>query len=456
MESFFTSVFFFVISFGVLITFHEFGHFWVARKLGVKVLRFSVGYGRPIWKKQAGTDGTEYVVAALPLGGYVKMLDERESEVDASEVHRAFNRQPLSHRAAIVAAGPIFNFLLAIFAYWLIFMIGVTTAKPIVGEVAPGSAAAMGGLSYGDEIIAVGNTNTPSWSAVVLGLIDESLSEEEVEVTVLTQHGDEAFRYLELSDLAAKLEEGNVLDLVGIAPIRMEIPPIIGHVESGSPADLAGLQSGDELLQANGETIGHWAGWVDLIRVNPGKTLEILLRRDQAELLVSLTPMTLHDEAGGAYGRIGAGVQYDPEQFSEYSLRQEDGVFESFYKAIVKTWDVSILTLKMLYNMIFGEISFKNLSGPLSIAQHAGDSASIGLTAFLTFLAVVSVSLGVLNLLPIPILDGGHLMFYLIEYIKGSPVSPETEMQAQHIGIILLLITMIFAFYNDITRMFSV
>ena len=455
MESFFTSVFFFILSFGVLITFHEFGHFWVARKLGVKVLRFSVGYGRPLWKK-AGNDGTEYVVAALPLGGYVKMLDERESEVDESEVHRAFNRQPLSHRTAIVAAGPIFNFLLAIAAYWIIFMIGVTTAKPIVGEVVPGSAAAKGGLTYGDEIIAVGDANTLSWSNVVLGLIEESLSDENVEVRVLTAHGNEASRFLDLSDLAAKLEQGDVLNLVGITPIKMEIPPIIGHVEPGSPADIAGLQEGDKLLEANGEAISHWAGWVDYIRVNPGETFDVLLLRDRTELLISLTPAMLNNEAGEAYGRIGAGVQYDPEQFSEYSLRQEFGAFESFYKAIEKTWDVSILTLKMLYNMIFGEISFKNLSGPLSIAQHAGDSASIGLTAFLTFLAVVSVSLGVLNLLPIPILDGGHLLFYLVEFIKGSPVSPETEIQAQQIGIVLLLITMIFAFYNDLTRMFFV
>ena len=455
MESFFTSVFFFIISFGVLITFHEFGHFWVARKLGVKVLRFCVGYGKPIWKKQYGPDNTEYVIAALPLGGYVKMLDEREAEVDEAEVHRAFNRQPLSSRTAIVAAGPIFNFLLAIAAYWIIFMLGVTTMKPIVGEVTPGSAAELGGLAPGDEIIAVGDQNTLSWSNVVLGLIEESLDEGEVAVHVLTEYGQEKTRYLELSDLAAQLEDSNVLDIVGILPIEMHLPAIVGFVEPDQPADLAGIQEGDELLEANGEVISHWAGWVEVVREHPGETLDVLLRRGDVEFVVDLTPAIHKGNNGETFGRIGAGVQFDAEQFEGYSHRLEYGLFESLYKAVIKTWDVSILTLKMLYNMIFGEISFKNLSGPLSIAQFAGDSASVGLVAFLTFLAVVSVSLGVLNLLPIPILDGGHLMFYFVEFVKGSPVSPETEMQAQHIGIILLLITMTFAFYNDLNRIFS-
>ena len=456
MESFFSSAFFFILSFGVLITFHEFGHFWVARKLGVKVLRFSVGYGKPIWsKKSQDGDQTEYVIAALPLGGYVKMLDEREEEVDSAEQHRAFNRQPLSTRTAIVAAGPIFNFVLAIVAYWIIFMLGVSGIKPIVGEVTPGSVAATAGFVEGDQIISVGEIKTPAWNTAVLALIEESLADEDVKVEVIDNQGLEATRFMDLSHLAAKLDQGNVLDFVGISPKGMRIPAILGHIESDSPAEQAGLLAGDELLQADGVEVNDWVGWVELVRSKPDTPINVLLRRGDIELSLTLTPMAVQAEDAEPFGRIGAGVQYDPEQASEYVVIQQYGLFDSLVKAVEKTWDVSVLTLKMLYNMIFGEISFKNLSGPLSIAQYAGDSASIGLVAFLTFIAVVSISLGVLNLLPIPVLDGGHLMFYLVEFIKGSPVSQETELKAQHIGIVLLLMLMVFAFYNDLERIFS-
>ncbi len=455
MESVITSIFFFVLSFGVLITFHEFGHFWVARKLGVKVLRFSVGYGKPIWAKKMGPDQTEYVVAALPLGGYVKMLDERESEVDSAELHRAFNRQRLSHRTAIVAAGPIFNFLLAIVAYWAIFMLGITGVKPLVGEVLPDSVAQAAGFVVGDEIVSVGETPTPTWNAAVLALIEESLASRDVEVQVVTAHGAKLSRFVDLSHLAAELEQGNVLDSVGIVPMRMRIPAVLGRIESGSPSELAGLSPGDTLLMADGAVVEHWSDWVELVRSKPGEPINVVFLRDNVERMTTLTPAPVQGEDGVIFGRIGAGVQYDPERGNAFIVKQQFGLFESLYKAIEKTWDVSVLTLKMLYNMIFGDISFKNLSGPISIAQYAGDSASIGIVAFLTFMAVVSISLGVLNLLPIPILDGGHLMFYLVEFVKGSPVTLETELKAQQVGIVILLVTMTFAFYNDLARIFN-
>ncbi len=455
MESVITSIFFFVLSFGVLITFHEFGHFWVARKLGVKVLRFSVGYGKPIWAKKMGPDQTEYVIAALPLGGYVKMLDERESEVDSAELHRAFNRQKLSHRTAIVAAGPIFNFLLAIVAYWAIFMLGITGVKPLVGEVLPDSVAQVAGFAVGDEIVSVGETPTPTWNAAVLALIEESLASRDVEVQVVTAHGAKLSRFVDLSHLAAELEQGNVLDSVGIVPMRMRIPAVLGRIEPGSPSERAGLSTGDTLLMADGVVVEHWSDWVELVRSKPGKAINVVFLRDNVERMTTLTPAPIQGEDGVIFGRIGAGVQYDPEQGNAFIVKQQFGFFESLYKAIEKTWDVSILTLKMLYNMIFGDISFKNLSGPISIAQYAGDSASIGIVAFLTFMAVVSISLGVLNLLPIPILDGGHLMFYLVEFVKGSPVTLETELKAQQVGIVILLVTMTFAFYNDLARIFN-
>jgi len=455
MESIITSVFYFILSFGVLITFHEFGHFWVARKLGVKVLCFSIGYGKPIWKKTMGPDQTEYIVAALPLGGYVKMLDEREREVDPEEVHRAFNRQKLSHRTAIVAAGPIFNFLLAIVAYWAIFMLGVTGVKPIVGEVQQDSVAQVAGFVVGDEITSVGGTITPTWNVAVLALIEESLADHEVEVLVVTALGAEVSRLVDLSHLAAELEEGGVLNSVGIVPMRMQIPAVLGRIEPGSPSEKAGLNTGDTLLKADGVSVENWSDWVELVRSKPNVLINVVFLRDNVELIAELTPAEIMGDDGVAFGRIGAGVQYDPDKNNAFIVKQQYGVVDSLFNAVQKTWDVSILTLKMLYNMIFGEISLKNLSGPISIAQYAGDSASIGIVAFLTFMAVVSISLGVLNLLPIPVLDGGHLMFYLVEFVKGSPVTLETELKAQQVGIVILLMTMAFAFYNDLARIFN-
>ncbi len=454
MESVLSSAFFFVLSFGILITFHEFGHYWVARKLGVKVLCFSVGFGKTLWSKNRGVDNTEYVIAAIPLGGYVKMLDEREGPVAEAELSRAFNRQPLSHRAAIVAAGPVFNFLLAIVLYWLIFMVGVEGLKPFVGEVAPGSPATAAGFQTGDEIISIGGAATPSWSSVLLTLIDKGLTEGDVVVEVLDSQGAARQRHLDLSRLSRELDQSNLLDIVGVMPLRPKIPAIIGQIVPNAAADRAGLQEGDHLLSADGETITDWASWVDLVRSRPDQEIKLRVERAGTTLEVLLRPEAIKDDKG-SYGRIGAGVAAQPDLFDKYRVVQQYGPLAALGAALEKCWEVSALTLRMLYNMIFGQVSLTNLSGPLSIAQYAGDSASIGLVPFLTFLAIVSISLGVLNLLPIPVLDGGHLLYYAIEAVQGRAISSATELMAQKLGIAIILGMTTLALYNDLLRIFN-
>jgi regulator of sigma E protease len=449
-----SSTFFFILTLGILITFHEFGHFWVARRLGVKVLRFSVGFGKPLWSWRRGADNTEYVIAALPLGGYVKMVDEREGEVAPQDLPRAFNRQPLASRAAIVAAGPFFNFFLAIGVYWLVFMLGVVGMKPIVGQVEPGSIAAQGGFEQGDEIVAVAGTETRAWNNTILTILDRALSGGSVDVQVKSKSDQVATRTLDLTGIAADLDQGNLMDMLGIQPARLPVPPVIGQLESGGPAMKSGLQTGDRVVRADGEAIPDWGAWVQYVRARPDQDIQLEVERDGQIVSLVIHPARVEGNSE-SYGRIGAGVQQVEEDFSDFTVVQKYGPLPAMGEALAKTWNVTILTLRMLYKMIVGEVSVSNLSGPISIAQYAGGSASIGLVPFLTFLAIVSVSLGVLNLLPIPILDGGHLLYYLVEMFKGSPVSQATEILGQKIGIVIILGLMVFAFYNDLLRIFG-
>ncbi len=443
----------FILAIGVLVTVHEFGHFIVAKRLGVKVLRFSVGFGRALWSRRGGADNTEYVVAAIPLGGYVKMLDEREGAVSEDELPRAFNRQPLGVRFAIVAAGPLANFLFAILAYWLMFIIGVGGLKPLVEEVSPASPAQRAGLTGGDEILAVQGRRTATWESVVQRTIAGALDDEPIALTVESLNERRQDLTLDLSDLSVdELASSDFFDKLGIEPRRPRLPPVIDRTESGSPAEQAGLQPGDRIVRADGEPMDEWEDWVGYVRGHGGESIQVELERDGALMTRSLTPelVTTADEA---YGRIGAAVRV-PEGLNEgLYTREQYAPVTALGKALVKTAEVSGLTLNMVWKMLLLEVSVENLSGPISIAQYAGHSAKVGISRFLEFLAIVSVSLGILNLLPIPLLDGGHLMYYLIEVFKGGPVSEEAQLLGQRVGIALLVGLMGLAFFNDLARL---
>ncbi len=451
MENLLFTILSFVAALAILIAVHEFGHFWVARKLGVKVLRFSIGFGRPLWKHRGRVDDTEYVIAAIPLGGYVKMLDEREAPVDAAEQGRAFNRQSLPVRSAIVVAGPLFNFLFAICAFWLIFVIGDIGLKPLVGEVTADSRAEQAGFQTGDEIITVAGKPTPSWETVVYTLLAESLDQQRLQIRVRDDSGAEYERWLDTQDLQDLAEDGRILKNLGLTPDRPVLPPVIGEVLSGEPAERAGLKTGDRILSVDTVAVENWTQWVEYVRERPAQTLQVEIDRAGERLSMSLTPAVM-GEGEQAYGRIGAGVAAPEGLMEGFRSVVRYGPIDAMEHALYKTWDYSTLMLRMLGKMVIGEVSLKNLSGPISIADSAGKSASYGPVFFLKFLAVVSVSLGVLNLLPIPVLDGGHLFYFLIEAVKGSPLSERFMEQGQKVGLLILLVIMSIAFYVDLNR----
>jgi regulator of sigma E protease len=443
----------FLVALGILIVVHEFGHYWVAKRLGVKVLRFSIGFGRPLWTRRFGPDQTELVIAALPLGGYVKMLDEAEGEVAEAEKHRAFNRQALAVRAAVVVAGPLFNFLFAVLAYAVVFMVGIDGIVPIVGKVVPGSIAEQAGFQEGDVLLRLDDKNIVSWDHRRLYLFGRALSRAKVRVDVRDAQGTVHTRILDLSKVpldnvdAGLMEKG--LGLYGYIP---EILPVIGALGDG-PALQAGLKVGDRIVDIDGQSVKTWNDVVEGISPNPGKPLRITVERAGERLQFDVTP-TAADRDGQTVGQIKIRPSY-AEVPAELRTRVRYGPIGALREGAVSTWSMSILTMKMLIKMLALEVSTKNISGPITIAQYAGHSAKIGLDRFIMFLAVVSISLGVLNLLPIPVLDGGHLFYYFIEAIKGSPVSDRVMIWGQQFGILVLIGLMMLAFYNDFTRIFQ-
>jgi regulator of sigma E protease len=434
----------FIVAISVLVAAHEFGHFIVARKLGFKVLRFSIGFGRPLLAWRGGApDHIQYWISAIPLGGYVKMLDEHEGPVVAEERHRAFHQRPVWQRIAVLLAGPGFNFLFAILAYWLMFVTGVQSPKAFIAEVAPDSLAARAELRSGDEIIAIGGEATPTLESATLRILDELVGDGVLDLTVRSLDGDTRNVELDVRGRTAELTEPAVLfEGLGFTP---GFPAVVASVLEDSPAERAGLRAGDRVVRVDGQPIEGWGEWVEALQDRPGETVELTVLRGGSELTLTATLDTVTED-GRAYGRIGANRP-------DFAAVQRHGVVESLPRAAAKTWEMTSFTVTMIAHMIMGEVSLKNMSGPLSIADIAGSSANLGLAAFLSFLAAVSISLGILNLLPIPVLDGGQIVYQLVEWIKGSPLSERAMVLSQQIGIFALISLMGFAFYNDIVRL---
>jgi len=450
MPSWLISIPAFFVAIALLVAVHEFGHYWVARRCGVKVLRYSIGFGRKIWGRTSPKTGTEYWIAAIPLGGYVKMLDEREGEVAAADLPYAFNRQKLWKRVAIVAAGPGINFAFAILAYWLVFMLGIAGMKPIIGEVGKDTQAFQSGLSQGEQIIAVGEKETATWQELRLTLLGRALDREQVRLTVLDQNGDTRSVVLDLTKASAEPEV--LFKQIGLSPYQPKGTPLISDTVAGQSAERAGLQAGDQLLAANGEELQGPRELVNWVQAHPGETVEFSIQRD-GELISQMVQLDAYEDGDKTIGRLGAHIGVDASEWDAMRTQRRLNPIAAAPAAVAETWSVSLLTVRLLWRMVTGDVSWKNISGPIQIADYAGKTASVGLEPFLSFLALISVSLAVLNLLPVPVLDGGHLLYYACEFIRGRPLSDKAQIMGQQVGMVALLLLMSLAFYNDIIRL---
>lgn len=440
-----------LVALGVLVTFHELGHFWVARRCGVKVLRFSVGFGTPLlrWHDR---QGTEFVIAAIPLGGYVKMLDEREAEVPPALLDQAFNRKSVRQRFAIVSAGPIANFLLALLFFWVLAMLGTQQVRPVIGQIAAGSLAAQAGLQPGQEILAVDGASTLGWGEVTLQLIRRLGESGTLDIRVLEpQSSVERTYQLTLAAWLKGVEEPDPLLSLGVQPWRPQMPAVLAQLDPQGPAQAAGLRSGDRLLALDDRPLADWQEVVDAVRARPGQNVVLSVERGGEILPINVT-LASRGEGQARSGYLGAGVNavdWPAEMLREISY----GPFDAVLQGAQRTWTMSLLTLDSLKKMLFGELSVKNLSGPITIAKVAGTSAQSGVADFLNFLAYLSISLGVLNLLPIPVLDGGHLLFYLYEWVRGKPLPERVQGWGMQIGISLVIGVMLLALFNDLGRL---
>ncbi len=455
MSSAIVTVLSFLVTVGVLVVIHELGHYAAARIVGVKILRFSVGFGRTLWMRRRGADQTEWAIAAVPLGGYVKMLDEREGEVPAHERPRAFNRQNVWARIFIVIAGPAANFLLAGLLYWVLFVSGMPGDMPVVSQPAANTPAAMAGIRDGDILRSINGEPAQTWGDVRWLLLNEAVKRGSVEVEVESAGGARATRALDLSSVTKEDLDRDLFARIGLRAFRPFVPPVFGTIAKGSAAERAGFQAEDRVVAVAGKPMASWYDFTTVVQANAGKALEFEIERGGNRLQVVGTPDTV-SEGRVKFGRMGVGIPARFRvEFERYTTTVRYGPLESIPRAAYKVWDLSVFSVKMLGRMVMGDVSWKNLSGPITIADYAGQSAQLGWITYLGFLALVSVSLGVLNLLPIPLLDGGHLVYYFAEIAKGSPVSEKTMEIGQRLGLALLLGLTFFAFYNDLNRLFT-
>lgn len=439
----------FIIALGVLITVHEFGHFWVARRCGVRVERFSIGFGKALWQRR-DKQGTEYVIALIPLGGYVKMLDERVESVPAELRHQAFNNKAIWQRASIIAAGPVANFIFAVFAYWVVFIHGVPGVRPVVGEIVNGSVAAQAQIVSGMELKAVDGIETPDWDAVRMALIGK-IGDAQTVLTV-SRFGEEATQQkaVDLRNWQFEPDKEDPVVALGIRPRGPQIETTLAEVQADSPASVAGLQAGDRIVKVDSQPLTQWQSFVMQVRDNPGKDMVLDVNRNGETVQLHLTPEARPGAKAEGFAGVIPRVVPLPEA---YKTVRQYGAFDAVGEASAKTWQLMKLTVSMLGKLITGDVKLNNLSGPISIAQGAGLSAEYGMIYYLMFLALISVNLGIINLFPLPVLDGGHLLFLAIEKIKGGPVSERVQDFSYRIGSILLVLLMGLALFNDFSRL---
>ena len=440
----------FVVAISILVAVHEYGHYVVGRWLGMKVLRFSIGFGKPVWTKIAGPDRTEYCISAIPLGGYVRFLDGREGPVPKEDEGRAFNHRPIPSRIVVLLAGPFFNFLFAIVAYWALFIYGVPTIQPAVGEVEPGSYAAEAGLEYGDRIVAVGDEATEGWEATLLAMLDHMIADGRVPLTLESVSGSIRSATIIVGDDRKRLTEpGLIFDGLGFRP--WQPPAEIGELVENGAAERAGLMVGDRITAIDDDRVVSYGDLIDAVSNRGNATVTVEYVRDGSSRSVELV-IGVQEIDGKQRGLLGVRA---PSNIGDYYYLRKYGPVDSMTEAIGRTWSSTLFTVRMLGRMVTGDVSIKNISGPINIAQFAGESAQRGPSYFLGFLAIVSISLGVLNLLPVPILDGGQIVYQTIEGLKGSPLSERSQIIGQQFGIFALLLLMSFAFYNDLARIFG-
>lgn len=448
----------FFVTIGLVVVVHEYGHFQVARWCNVKILKFSIGMGRALWSQKLGHDQIEYAISAIPLGGYVKMLDERELTEDellqTQDLHRSFNRQAVWMRIAIVLAGPIANFLLAILLFWALLMSGVTEIKPILGDIVEGSPAFASGLHKGDVIQRIDGQNVKSWQDLRWLLLDRLFKTSPIDVEIININHELRNYQLDVSHVRQEDLDADLINKIGLSPYRPSISPTIQQLVEGGVAKKIGLQENDLILSINDVAMANGEGIVKLIQANANVKLLMRIQRAGKTLSLEIVPEPIKIQ-GKVIGRIGAGFKVSQEEIDKLTVHVDYSMLEAGKQACLMTWDTSILSLKMMWRMIQGEVSLKSMSGPIGVADVAGKSASVGLKAFVGFIAFVSISIGIFNLLPIPVLDGGHLMYYIAEVIKGSPVSETVMRIGQQMGILLLGTLFFVAIFNDIMRLIS-